>query len=80
LRKWLEFRPEKVMFGTDAYALTPEIGWEEIAWMANASSRRALAIALTGMIEEGEISRARALEIARMVLAGTARSVYSINP
>ena len=80
LRKWLEFRPEKVMFGTDAYALTPEIGWEEIAWMANASSRRALAIALTGMVEDGEISRARALVIARMVLAGTARSVYSINP
>jgi uncharacterized protein len=80
LRKWLEFRPEKVMFGTDAYALTPEIGWEEVAWMTNASSRRALAIALTGMIEDGEITRARAIEIARMVLAGTARSVYAINP
>ena len=80
LRKWLEFRPEKVMFGTDAYALTPEIGWEEIAWMANESSRRALAIALTGMIEDGEITRTRGLEIARMVLAGTASSVYAINP
>ena len=80
LRKWIEFRPEKVMFGTDAYALSTEIGWEEIAWMTNESSRRALAIALTGMIEDGQITRARALEIARMVLAGTARSVYAINP
>jgi predicted TIM-barrel fold metal-dependent hydrolase len=80
LRKWIEFRPEKVMFGTDAYALTPEIGWEEIAWMTNESSRRALAIALSGMIADGEITRARALEIARMVLAGTARSVYALNP
>lgn len=78
LRKWLEFRPEKVMFGTDAYSLSPEIGWEEIAWTTNASSRRALAIALTGMMEDGEITRPRASEIARMVLAETARSVYGL--
>jgi len=79
LRKWLEFRPEKVMFGTDAYSLRPEIGWEEVAWMTNASSRRALAIALTGMIADGEIDRARALQIARMVLSETARSVYALS-
>ena len=79
LRKWLEFRPEKVMFGTDAYSLRPEIGWEEVAWMTNASSRRALAIALTGMIDDGEIDSTRALQIARMVLSETARSVYGLS-
>jgi uncharacterized protein len=78
LRKWLEFRPENVMFGTDAYAVSPEVGWEEVAWMTNASSRRALATALTEMIRDGEITRARASEIARMVLAQTAQSIYSL--
>jgi predicted TIM-barrel fold metal-dependent hydrolase len=79
LRKWLEFRPEKVMFGTDAYSIRPEIGWEEVAWMTNESSRRALAIALTGMIEDGEIDRTRAFQVARMVLSETARSVYGLS-
>jgi uncharacterized protein len=79
LRKWLEFRPEKVMFGTDAYPVSAEVGWEEVAWMTNASSRRALAIALTGMIEDGEITRAGASAIARMVLAETARTVYGLS-
>jgi hypothetical protein len=67
------------MFGTDAYSLRPEIGWEEVAWMTNASSRRALAIALTGMMSDGEIDRARALQIARMVMRETALSVYSLD-
>jgi uncharacterized protein len=79
LRKWLEFRPEKVMFGTDAYSLRPEIGWEEVAWMTNASSRRALAIALTGMMEDDEIDRARAMQLAKLVLSETARSVYHLS-
>lgn len=79
LRKWLEFRPEKVLFGTDAYSVSPAVGWEELAWMTNNSSRRALAIALTGMMEDGEIDRARALQIANMVMRETAITVYGLK-
>jgi hypothetical protein len=30
IRSWLGFVPEKVLFGTDAFPITPEVGWEEI--------------------------------------------------
>lgn len=79
LRSWLEFRPEKVMFGTDAYPVSKDIGWEELGWMTSSSSRTALAIALTEMMNDGEIDRSRALEIARMVMRQTAISVYSLD-
>ncbi|HZU33247.1 MAG TPA: amidohydrolase family protein, partial [Candidatus Angelobacter sp.] len=68
IRDWLEWYPEKVMFGTDLYPNTPEINWEEIGWQTTHSGREALAIALTGMMQDGEISRERALELAHMVL------------
>jgi hypothetical protein len=52
------------------------MGWAESTWIANRNGRAALAIALTGMMRDGEISRARAGEIARMVLRGNAESLY----
>ena len=76
LRSWLELRPEKVLFGTDAYPLTTAIGWEEIGWIATRSARTALAIALTEMMSDREISRPRAMEIARMVLRDNAIRLY----
>jgi hypothetical protein len=76
IRSWLEFMPEKVMFATDAFAFTPEVSWEEIAWLSNHTSRRALALALTGMMQDGEITRARALELAHMVLHDNAAKLY----
>lgn len=76
LREWLEYVPEKVLFATDAYPYSDEIGWEEAAWMAARSGREALAIALTGMMRDGEISRARASELASMVLRENARKLY----
>jgi hypothetical protein len=79
IREWLEWYPEKVMFGTDLYANTPEINWEEIGWQTTQSSREALAIALTGMIDDKEISRERALEIARMVLHDNAARLYGFS-
>jgi hypothetical protein len=78
LREWLQIVPEKVMFGTDAYPYIPEMGWEESGWMAASRGRLALTIALTGMIRDGEISRARALELARMVLRENARALYGL--
>lgn len=78
LREWLQIVPEKVMFGTDAYPYIPEMGWEESAWMAASRGRLALTIALTGMLRDGEISRVRASELARMVLRENARTLYGL--
>jgi predicted TIM-barrel fold metal-dependent hydrolase len=78
LREWLGLVPEKVMFATDAYPYSDEIGWEESGVMAARAGRRALAIALTGMVRDGEITRARASVIARMVLRENAKSLYGL--
>ncbi|MGH9775934.1 MAG: amidohydrolase family protein [Candidatus Acidiferrales bacterium] len=76
IRYWLEWYPEKILFGTDLSPGTPEIGWEEIGWQTTNSAREALAIALTGMMRDREITRARAEEIAVMVLRGNALRLY----
>jgi hypothetical protein len=76
IRDLLEWYPEKVMFGTDLYPNTPEINWEEIGWQTTQSGREALAIALTGMMQDGEISRERALELAHMALHDNAAKLY----
>jgi predicted TIM-barrel fold metal-dependent hydrolase len=78
MREWLEAVPEKVMFATDAYPFMPEMGWEEIGVMDTNKGRLALAIALTGMLRDGEISRPRASELARMVLRENARALYGL--
>jgi predicted TIM-barrel fold metal-dependent hydrolase len=78
LRGWLEQWPEKVLFGTDAGPYGPPEGWEEVAWLSNTTARRALAMALTGMVRDGDITRARALEIARMVLHDNAARLYGL--
>jgi hypothetical protein len=76
IRDLLEWYPEKVMFGSDLYPNTPEINWEEIGWQTTQSGRGALAIALTGMMEDGEITRERALELAHMALHDNAAKLY----
>jgi uncharacterized protein len=79
IRYWLEWYPEKVLFGTDLSPGTPQIDWEEIGWQTTSSAREALAIALTGMMSDGEITRVRALEIAQMVLRGNAVALYGLS-
>jgi predicted TIM-barrel fold metal-dependent hydrolase len=76
LRVWLELFPEKVFFGTDAMSFTPEVNWEETAWLSTTTTRQALAIALAGMINDHEIDRPRALILAGMVLRGNALKLY----
>ena len=78
LREWLEYVPEKVLFGTDAYPYSTEMGWEESGWIAARTARQALAIALTGIMRDGEITRQRAGELARMVLRDNARKLYGL--
>ena len=76
LRNWMESFPDKILFGTDAFSFGPEVDWGEVAWLSNTTARQALALALTGMINDGEISRERALELARMVLRENALKLY----
>ena len=79
LRQWLGEWPDKVLFGSDAFDGGPEQGWEQVAWVGATTARRALAIALTGMMRDGEISRARAEELARMVMRENAMIAYDLK-
>jgi predicted TIM-barrel fold metal-dependent hydrolase len=79
LRAWLTRWPDKVLFGTDAFEGGPDQGWEEGAYVAATTARRALAIALTGMQRDGEIDAARARALARMVLRDNAIALYHFN-
>jgi len=79
LRSWLEFVPEKVLFGTDAFEITPEAGWPEHAWMTTRSAREALALALTGMMKDGQITRDRALELARLVMRENTAKLHGLD-
>ena len=80
LQGWLEWFPEKVLFGTDAYPEnTPLANWDEKTWLASRTSREALALALTRMMKEGQLTRSRAVELARMVMHDNAASLYRIE-
>jgi len=79
LRSWLTAWPEKVMFGSDAFDGGPDQGWEEGAYLAASTARRALALALTGMIRDGAIDRPRAETLARMVLRENAAKLYGTS-
>ncbi len=79
VREWLTLYPEKVLVGTDAFAFGGNIGWAEVAWVSATTARRALAMALSGMMADGEISRARAAELARMALRDNAIALYHLN-
>ena len=79
LREWLETYPEKVLFGTDGYPYSDAMGWAESTWMAARNGRLALGLALTGMLRDGEVSRARAEAIAVEVLRGNATGLYGLR-
>jgi len=79
LRNWLEAYPDKILFGTDAFSFGPEVDWPEVAWLSNATARQALALALTGMMNDHEITRAQAVDLARMVLRDNALKLYKLN-
>ncbi|MFN2453557.1 MAG: hypothetical protein ABR577_04990 [Pyrinomonadaceae bacterium] len=68
-----------MLFGTDAYPLTTSVGWEEIGWITAKSARQALALALTGMMDDREITRQRAVELARMVMRENAMKLYGLK-
>ena len=79
LRQWLGEWPDKVLFGTDAFDGGLEQGWEQGAWVGSTTARRALAIALTGMMRDGEITRERAEALARMVMRENTAALYEFS-
>jgi predicted TIM-barrel fold metal-dependent hydrolase len=79
IRDWLEQYPERVLFGTDAFPTNDKGGWEETGYLATITARKALALALTGMLEDGEITRERAHELAQMVMRDNAIAVYGFK-
>ncbi len=79
IREWLEWYPEKVLYGTDLAPGAPQQDWDVIGYSTNQTARQALAIALTGMINDKEITRERAVELARMVLRGNAKKLYKLE-
>jgi hypothetical protein len=78
IREWLEWYPQKVMYGTDLAPGPPENDWDVVGYVTNSTARQALAIALTGMVNDKEISQDRALDIARMVLRENAMKLYAL--
>ncbi len=78
LRAWLVRWPDKVLFGTDAFDGGPAQGWDAGAVVATTTARRALAMALTAMLRDGDIDRARARTLARMVLRDNAVALYHL--
>ena len=79
LRNWLEAFPDKILFGTDAFSFGPEVDWPEVAWLSSKTAREALALALTGMLNDHEITRPQAVELARMVLHDNAKKLYKLD-
>ncbi len=79
LRLWLGEWPEKVLFGSDAYDGGDAQGWDQVLWVASRNARRALTVALDGMVRDGELTPERARDIARMVLRDNAVKVYRLT-
>jgi len=79
LRTMLEVEPEKVLYGSDAGPFGPNQDFELTAWVSSQRTRQALAMALGGMIDDGEISRERALQMAHLYLHDNARALYGLK-
>jgi predicted TIM-barrel fold metal-dependent hydrolase len=78
LREWLETFPDKVLYATDGYPFSEALGWEESTFLGDRNLRQALAIALSGMLRDREVTREQAVAIARGVLHDNAAKLYGI--
>ena len=79
LRLWLNEYPDRVLFGTDAFDGGADQRWEAGALLAANSARRALGLALTGMMRDGVLTRERAEQLARMVMRENAVALYGLG-
>lgn len=79
LKEWFEIFPEKIVFGSDCFPYSREIAVPETYWLAVQTARTAAAAALAEMISEGEITEARALEIAGGYLHDNTARLFGIE-
>jgi uncharacterized protein len=76
LRQWLEVFPDKIVFGSDAFPFNDALGAEVTFSYGVNSARMALAAALAEMVAEGEVTEAKALELAHGYLHDNAAKLY----
>ena len=79
LYTWLQWYPEKVLFGTDGMEFSPELGWEVVTLIVNRTGREALAVALSNLVSEGSATQERAIELAHMVMRENALHLYRLS-
>jgi hypothetical protein len=76
IKQWLETFPDKITFGTDSFPYNDALGAEESYWLGVQTARAGLAAALAEMIATGEVSEAKALQMAHAYLHDTAVRLY----
>jgi hypothetical protein len=77
LRKFLLFAPDKVLFGTDVGNYPGVPGGPEIQHLVlSRSTRDAIYLALTGLVEDGVVDEATAIGMGRGILRGNAERLY----
>ena len=76
LRTYLTFAPQKVLFGTDAGGSPGVPGGDVHHILLSRATREALYVALAGLIRDGVVSEAKAIEIGQGVLRENARRLY----
>lgn len=79
LKRWLEIFPEKIVFGSDAFPYSREVNVPATYWLAVQTAQTAVAAALAEMISTGEVTEARALEIARGYFHDNAARLFGIE-
>ncbi|MFZ0635340.1 MAG: amidohydrolase family protein [Candidatus Acidiferrales bacterium] len=76
LKQWLEVFPDKIVFGSDAFPFSNALGAEAVFWLGVRSARTALAAALAEMVADGEVTEAKALQLAHGYLHDNAARLY----
>jgi len=76
LKQLLTLFPDKMMYGSDAFPFNDALGAEESMWLAARTTRTGLAAALAELVEEGAVTEAKALELARNYLHDNAARLY----
>jgi uncharacterized protein len=76
LKQWLETFPDKITFGTDSFPYNEALGAEESYWLGVQTARQGLAAALAEMVAMGEVTEAKAMEMAHGYLHDNAVKLY----
>ena len=76
LKQWLETFPDKITFGNDSFPYNEALGAEESYWLGVQTARSGLAAALAEMVATGEVTEAKALEMAHGYLHDNAVKLY----